>query len=149
MERGVIDKIENVQNFMIQHPECSFLAHSGVFRFDKESTKCRIVFMSNLAERKSGPAVSHNQAILPGPNLNFKIVTAVTHLRFNRFLLIFDITKAFLGIKLNECDANRLLFLWVKNIEKLNPEIIAYRNRRLSFGNSMFTRYFDFSFISH
>ena len=134
LELGVIDKIDNIDQFMNEHPECSFLAHSGVFRMKNESTKCRIVFMSNLAEKKGQPAISHNQAILAGPNLNHSITAAINHLRFDRYLLTFDIAKAYLGIKLNECDSNRLLFLWFNNIEKSDYKVIALRNRRLSFG---------------
>jgi len=55
-------------------------------------------------------------------------------LRFDRFLLIFDICKAFLSIGLNECDQNRLMCLWYNNIEEDDYSIVAFRSRRLSFG---------------
>lgn len=130
---GIIEKIENIQSFMEVHDECSYLPHMGVYRMNHDSTKCRVVFLSNLCEdikRK----ISHNQAILPGPCLNHKICTAITQLRFDKFLLTFDLKKAFLNIKLRECDQNRLLFLWFKDVEKGDYSLVAYRNLRLSFG---------------
>ena len=130
---GIIEKIEDIKQLMIEHPECSFLAHMGVFRMTHESTKCRVVFLSNLCEKSKG-SVSHNQAILPGPNLNHKITTAVMMHRFDKLMLIFDIEKAFLNIKLYETDQYRLVFLWYNNVEKCDYKIVAYRNLRLSFG---------------
>jgi len=134
-ESGVIEKITNLTEFMQDHPECSFLPHMGVFRMQHESTKCRVVFLSNLAEKNvDGTAVSHNKAILPGPNLNHKITTAVLMNRFDKLLVTFDIKKAFLNIRLPERDQNRLLFLWFNNAEKNDFSVVAYRNLRLSFG---------------
>lgn len=133
---GVIERIDDVETFMRTHPNCSFLAHMGIFKPFKESTKCRIVYLSNLCEHtKDGmPAVSHNAALLPGPSLNDKINTSLLFLRFDRYLLIFDICKAFLQIALNEEDSNRLLFLWMDNIESGEPSLVAYRCCRLPFG---------------
>lgn len=130
---GIIEKIEHVQTFMDLNPSCSYLPHMGVFRLDHDSTKCRVVFLSNLCENTKSQ-ISHNQAILPGPCLNHKITTAVTLLRFDKFLLTFDLKKAFLSIKLRECDSNRLLCLWFKDVEKGDYSLVAYRNLRLSFG---------------
>ena len=134
LKTGVIDKIVDVQKFLLENPQCSFLAHNGIFKLSKETSKCRIVFLSNLAEKNKVPSVSHNQALLPGPNLNHKITTAITLLRFDKYLLVFDICKAFLQIQLNEFDSNRLLFLWYNNLCKGDMKVVIYRNLRLSFG---------------
>ena len=130
---GIIEKIENVDQFIKEHPDCAFLPHMGVFRLDHESTKCRVVFLSNLSE-KGCDKLSHNQTILPGPCLNHKIATAVMLLRFDRYLLSFDVKKTFLMIKLREVDQNRLMFLWYNDINNNDFSIVAYRNLRLSFG---------------
>ena len=92
---GIIEKIPNLEDFLKSHPEASFLAHMGIFRLDHDSTKCRVVFLSNLAERNSYRNISHNQAIHPGPIMNSKISTAVILHRLDRNLLIFDIKKLF------------------------------------------------------
>ena len=86
--------------------------------------------------RNQNKTVSHLQSIIPGPNLNHKIITAVMHLRFDQYLLTFDIKQAFLNIKLREEDKSRLMFLWVKEFDGSNFKLIAYRNLRLSFGLS-------------
>ena len=107
-----------------------------VFKPDRETTKCRVVFLSNLFENdKTKPmTVSHNQAIHPGPSLNQKISSALLHLRFDPLICCFDIKKAFNNISLNEVDQNKLLFLWFRSVEKKDFSIIAYKNVRLSFG---------------
>ena len=132
-ELGVIERIDDIQQFLDEHPEASFLAHSAVFRMSHDSTKCRIVFLSNLCE-KFNNGISHNMAMLPGSNLNHKILTSLLLNRFDKYLLIFDIKKAFLNIKLFECDQNRLCFLWYRNVEKGDFSVIGLKNTRLSFG---------------
>ena len=133
---GMIEKVENLDDFISKNKMCSFMPHMGVYKLNRETTKCRVVFLANLAENNpSKPiTVSHNMAILPGPCLNATISTAIIHLRFDKYVLTFDIVKAFLNIKLCEHDSNRLMFLWFKNVGKKDYEIIAYRSIRLSFG---------------
>ena len=133
LDMEIIEKIDNLDQFLLEHPEASFLPHQGIFRLSNETTKCRIVFLSNMFEKKNY-GVSHNMAMLPGPNLNHKISTAVLLTRFDAFLITFDIQKAFLNIKLFECDQNRLCFLWCKNIERGDFTVVGYKNLRLSFG---------------
>lgn len=136
LEMGIIEEIPDIQNFLKENPACSFLAHMGVFRPGKETTKCRVVFLSNLAQKSQDGSltVSHNQAMLSGPSINRKISTAIMQLRFDRKLIIWDLCKAFLQIKLLEADKNRLCFLWIKNADERNFEIKAYKMNRLPFG---------------
>ena len=47
---GVIEKIPDLTQFLNENPTASFLPHMGIFRMNKETTKCRVVFLSNLAE---------------------------------------------------------------------------------------------------
>lgn len=133
---GVIEKVENFEKFLVENPNHSFLPHMGVFKLDRDTTKCRVVYLSNLCEKDPTQTmtVSHNQAIFAGPCLNPKISTALLLLRFDKFLLTFDLVKAFLNISLNEIDQNRLMFLWFKNVEKNNLEIVGFRSKRLPFG---------------
>ena len=132
-ELGFIERINNLDDFLMDHPEASFLCHFGVFKLDRESTKCRVVFMSNLCEKFNG-GISHNNAMLPGPNLNSRISTAILLNRFNKFLLTFDIKKAFCAIKLLDHDASRLCFLWYRSVEKNDYTIVGYRSVSLPFG---------------
>ena len=136
VDSGVIERIENIDEFIAENPSFSVLAHMGVFRMKKETTKCRVVLMAQLAEKNpnTGVQISHNKAMLAGPTLNQKISTAVLFLRFDKFLVVFDLIKAFLSIELYEHDRNRLLCLWFKNVEKKDFSIVMYRFNRLCFG---------------
>ena len=49
--RGVVELIPDIGNFIEQDPHCSFLGHMSIFKLTRETTKCRIVFLSNLSER--------------------------------------------------------------------------------------------------
>ena len=108
----------------------------GVFRLNRETTKARTVYLSNLVEKTNDGCrtVSHNQAMYSGPALNQKLSTALMHLRFDDKLLCFDLEKAFNMISLKECDQNKLLFFWYKNVRKGDFSIVAYRCKRVNFG---------------
>ena len=99
---GMIKKIDNLDEFMSDNPECKFLAHMPVMKPDRESTKCRIVYLSNLAGRDLDKPVTlnNNQCMYAGPCLNRKISTSVMQLRFDRYVLCFDLVKAFMQIAL-------------------------------------------------
>ncbi|XP_068224857.1 uncharacterized protein [Palaemon carinicauda] len=135
LKDGVIEKISDLDSFKAEHPNYSFLPHMAVFRPEKETTKCRIVFLSNLKETvKVKCGFSHNQCIDPGPNLNQKLSSAFLHLRFDKLLLTYDLKKAFNMLSLNNNDQARLLFFWFKNVQKNDYSLVAYKNVRLSFG---------------
>ena len=136
LNMGIIEPVSDIDQFIELNPTCSFLAHMPIFKMDKQTSKCRNVFMSNLAEksRDGRVALSHNQCMYAGPNLNAKLATALLLLRFNRYLLTFDICKAFLQIELLPHDADKLLFLWHRDIKNNDYSVQAYRNLRLSFG---------------
>ncbi len=133
---NIIEPIYDLNQFLKENSEChiSFLAHNGVFRPTATSTKCRVVFLSNLCEKFQPNAVSHNQCSLPGANLNHKLATALLLLRFDTYLLTFDLKKAFLQIILKKLDTDKLLFLWYNDVLEDNFSVIAYRMLRLPFG---------------
>ena len=135
-ELGVIERIENVDQFVSEHPEASFIAHMPIFKPGRLTSKVRLVYLSNLCEKKNDQNVtlSHNQCILPGPCLNNKIVTSLIEMRFDKYLAIFDLVKAFLQIDLSSEDSNKLCFLWYKCCAKNNFDIVAYKSKRLMFG---------------
>ena len=66
---GIIEKVTNLPQFMEDNPTCSFLSRMPIFKSDKETTKCRIVFLSNLCDKTvESQVISHNQAMYPGPS---------------------------------------------------------------------------------
>ena len=135
-ELGIIEKIDNLSHYLEENPHCSFLPHMPVFRMDRSTSKCRVVYLSSLKENDHTKkmTVSHNQAILPGPCINSKLSTALLAMRFDSELLCFDFCKAFLQILLDKFDSDKLLFLWFRNVNSNDFEIIAYKNKRLPFG---------------
>ena len=136
VKMGIIEKIPNLEEYMRNFPNCSFLPFMGVFKDERETTKCRVVFLSNLCESnpKLPLTVSHNQSIHAGPCLNQKLSTSLMKLRFNEKICCFDLKKAFNNIMLNEMDQSKLLFLWFRNIDKGDFTPVAYKNVRLPFG---------------
>ena len=72
---GVIEPIENLDSFIADFPESCFLSHMPVFRHDKDTTKCRVVFLSNLAGKDANKTISlsNNQCMMSGSSLNSKI----------------------------------------------------------------------------
>ena len=133
---GVLERIRDLDSFRREHPECGFIGHMGVFRMNNDTTKLRVVLLSNLCERNkfSPNALSHNQTLLPGENLNHKISISTILYRFDRYLVIFDIIKAFLNVALSETDSNRLLILWFRNPLAGDFTTVAYKYVRLPFG---------------
>ena len=95
VEMGIIERVSNPEEIAELFPNYSYLAHMPVFRPEKVSSPCRVVFLSNL-NGKGASVISHNQAMLSGPSLNRKLSTALMFLRFNKYLLCFDLKKAFL-----------------------------------------------------
>ena len=132
---GVIEEIGDITSYMQTHPMCSFLPHMGVYRMTNETTKCRVVYLSNLADRRiQKDAISHNQAMMSGPCLTKKIATAVCDLRWGKYMFTYDVIKAFLNIGLLEKDMEKLLFLWYRDVAKKDLSLVAYRCTRVAFG---------------
>ena len=133
---GVIKPIVDYEQFARENPSHNFLAHMPVFRMNKETTKCRVVFLSNLCakDKHNLHPLSHNQAMHSGPCLNQKLTVALLLLRFDEKLLCFDIKKAFLQIALYVEDTNKLLFFWFNDPLNEDFSLKVYKNVRLSFG---------------
>jgi hypothetical protein len=127
-ELDIIEKIYNSNEYLEEHPNHSFLAHVPVFKLDRETTKCRIAFLSSLCEKKTS-ALSYS-----GPCLNRDLDISLIHHRFDSKICGFDLKKAFNNIALREVDQNRLLFYWFKNVKKGDFSPILYKNVRLNFG---------------
>ena len=133
---GIIERVNDLDQYLTDHPSHSFLAHMAVFRPQRETTKCRVVFLSNLCGSDSNKplTLSHNQVIHAGPNLNQRLSSSLMHLRFGTKLLVFDIKRAFNQISLSDDDQSKLLFLWYRNVSKGDFTIVGFKNARLPFG---------------
>ena len=127
---GVIEQVSLSSE--VTDRDISFLPHSAVFRRSATSTKCRVVFLSNLKVNSS--SLSHNQISKPGINLNHKLQIALLLLRFDKYMVTFDLQKAFLQLLLGEEDKRKLRFLWFKDVSKHDFTIVAYKMCRVPFG---------------
>ena len=131
---GILAESDSNIDALRASPEVSFVAHNAVFRPGATSTKCRVVLLSNLCEKKPQGSLSHNQVSIPGPQLNNKIVTTCTLYRFNKYLLIYDLEKAFLQLALQPSDSAKLHILWFKDVQNGDFSLVPYYFQRLPFG---------------
>ena len=51
-----------------------------------------------------------------------------------KFLLLFDVVKAFLNIGIREIDQDKLMILWYKDVMKGDYSLVGYKYTRLPFG---------------
>lgn len=86
---GVIERVDSSRDR--SDPKVSFLPHSAVFKESVNSTKCRVVFLSNLKEGNTSNYLSRNQISRTGVNLNHKLQIALLLLRFDKYLLTYDL----------------------------------------------------------
>jgi hypothetical protein len=87
-----------------------------------------------LCEKGDGNNLSHNQISLPGPQLNTKSWIALTLLRYNKYVMLYDLEKAFLQLKLRPEDSEKLLFLWFQNVSENDFKFVGYKFLRVPFG---------------
>ena len=106
-----------------------YLPHHAVFREDKKSTKCRVVFDGSACDEHD---VSLNDCILTGPALHPNLVSVLLRFRTRRIALMADVEKMFLQIKVDERDQDALRYLW-RDLKSDDPPRV-YRLQRLAFG---------------
>ncbi|XP_064470107.1 uncharacterized protein LOC135384853 [Ornithodoros turicata] len=111
-----------------------YMPHHAVIRRDRETTKVRIVFD---ASSKSSGAISLNEALHAGPNLNPDVLDLLLQFRAYQIALTADVEKAFLQIVLDPQDRDSLRFLWYATAPKADealPPIETWRMMRVPFG---------------
>ena len=80
-----------------------------MFRDDKTTTTCRIVFDASAQE---GDGVSLHDCVLPGPALQPNLASVLIRFRTNRIGLVEDIEKMFPQVKLAPEDPDVHRYLW-------------------------------------
>ena len=106
-----------------------YLPHHAVFRADRKTTKCRIVFDASASEQDSA---SLNDCVLPGPALQHNLASVLIRFRTHRVGMIADVEKMFLQVKLAPEDLDVHRYLW-RDL-RTDEEPKAYRMLRLTFG---------------
>ncbi|KHJ42896.1 hypothetical protein D918_06980 [Trichuris suis] len=104
------------------------LPHHAVFREDKTTTKCRVVFDGSV--RYEGHSL--NDHLEPGPALQTDLIGILLRFRRYRFGLQADISKMFMQIGLHEDDRDVTRCLWRNMNTDIPPGI--FRFKRLTFG---------------
>ena len=105
------------------------LAHFPILRFDKETTKIRIVFDASAKFEN----VSLNDFVLKGPKLQRDVFTIICRFRRHPIAIVCDISEMYLQIELTPEDRKYFRFLW-RNCEDRAPDV--YEFSRLVFGFS-------------
>lgn len=118
--------IEEVPGDPLNESDSHFLAHFYTMR-DSETTPIRIVFAANAGQ------TSLNDCLEKGKCLLHDLPNLINLFRVNKFAFVADIAKAFLRIKLKECDRNYVKFLWWQD-DKPFDKIKAYRYCSILFG---------------
>ena len=107
-----------------------YLPHRPVIRESAETTKLRIAYDASLKPTKN--SASLNDCLETAPSLLNSLWEILVRSRFKPILLYSDIEKAFLQIRIRECERNVLHFHWVKNCDSNYVEINTFT--RLVFG---------------
>ena len=124
-QEGIIERFEvNPQNFS----DYIWIPHRPVIKTEQQvTTKIRPVFNCSLKTRGK---CSLNEAAYPGINLMSDMLDLLLMFRSNKHVMLADIRKAFLMIKLkDEKDRNRFCF-FLKENDKVN----CYRYTTILFG---------------
>ena len=97
-----------------------------VFRLDKSTTKCRIVINASLPDQNDKNRTL-NKLLMPGPNMLPQIMELVLKTMTKKYLVLIDVKKMFLSIKLSETsDKDMLRFVWAPPGSE-RPKLFRYR----------------------
>ena len=126
VEKGYAEEVKETDD---QSKKVRYLPHHAVFREDKKTTKCRVVFDASAREQQDA---SLNDCILSRLALQPNLVSVLLRFRTPKIALMADAEKMFLQIKVDEKDQDVLRYVW-RDLKSDDPPRI-YRLQRLSFG---------------
>ena len=107
------------------------MPHHEVICSDKKTTHLRIVYD---ASSKRADEVSLNDCLYRGPPLIPLIFDILVMFHMFRTVLIGDLEKAFINVRVRPEECDYLRFIWLDGINKDNPRLVIYRFVRLLFG---------------
>ena len=133
LKKGIVELVpENPNDATAGNPLIHYLPHHGVFRYDKQTTKLRVVY-NGSAKTKTDP-LSLNDCLKTGPNMIPRLFDVLVKFRWHVIALTADIEQAFLMIAIAPQDRDVLRFLWYKDPHDPDSEIVRMRFARLVFG---------------
>ena len=135
----ITDQLQNVIIEQVPESELNsckpggvhYLPYHEVIRSDKKATRLRIVCD---ASSKRGNEVSLNDCLYRGPPLTPLIFDILVRFHMFRTVLIGDLEKAFLNVRVTPEECNYLRYIWLDEINKNKPRLVIYRFVRLLFG---------------
>ena len=132
LNKGIVEKIPEEEPNEKEGKNVNYLPHYAVVRRDRETTKLRIVYEGSA----KAPERTHslNDCLQTGPNLTPQLFDMLIKFRWHKIGLTADIEKGFLMVGINEADRDMLRFLWLKDPDDRNYEIVHLRFTRLVFG---------------
>jgi len=126
---GVIEKATKEE--FDKAPFKALLPHHAVLRPDHQTMKCRVVFDASASQDKDKWSI--NQCLETGPNLIPRLDGTLLRLRFGKYIVVGDLTKAFFQLQLNDQDVNKVFFIWSEEFGKPWTECL-WKFKRLTWG---------------
>ena len=124
LKHGFAEKVPDEEVFP-DHPTY-VMTSRPVFRFDKTTTKCRIVINASLPDQ-ADPSKSLNKLLMPGPNKLPQIMMLVLRTMVKEHLVLVDVRKMFLAIQLEKpSDKDMLRFVWATPGSD-RPNLLRYK----------------------
>ncbi|XP_069195773.1 uncharacterized protein [Procambarus clarkii] len=111
--------------------EGHYLPHHPVLK-SSATTPLRIVFNCSANSKQS--SVSLYDYLQTGPSLTQRLYDVLLKFRIRTYAYTADISKAFLRVGLQEEDRKYTKFLWIKDPNDPNSELITYRFPSVLFG---------------
>ena len=130
LSKGIMERVAAEKDS--EEEEVHYLPHHAVIRRDCKTTKLRIVYDGSAKPPK--PTHTLNDCLETGPNYTPQLFDTLVNYRWHKIGLTADIEKAFLMVGINEMDRDMLRFLWLKDPDDLNSEIVHLRFTHLVFG---------------
>ena len=109
-----------------------YFSHHAVIRQDALTTKVRVVFDGSAQCDPGLPSL--NDILETGPSTVPAIFDILLCFRSYKIPLVADIAQAFHQICVSSDDINCLRFLWVNDLNAVEPEIVFMRFLRVVFG---------------
>ena len=127
LSKGIVEQVDKSEPSVLGATH--YIPHHAVIRQDKQTTKLHVVY--NASAKGDGPSL--NDCLYAGPKFCQNIMDIILGFRVHKVALAADIEKAFLMVSMAEKDRDVLRFLWIDDIAKEKPEIIALCFTRVVF----------------
>ena len=113
--------IEQVYPLVEPHDQrVHYLSHHPVVRDNAATTRVRVVIDASAKITADTPSL--NECLYAGPTLTRDIIDILVRFRWYRVGTVSDIEKAFHMIHVDEKHRDALRFLWVQDINSVDPK---------------------------